>query len=47
MLEIRKEHKVYGCLRLTKELKNRSFHVNKKKIQYLIKKTKNRSKIIH
>ncbi|WP_443081379.1 IS3 family transposase [Vagococcus sp.] len=38
LLEIRKEHKDYGCLRLTRELKNRGFHVNKKKVQRLIKK---------
>jgi len=38
MLEIRKEHKDYGCLRMTEELKNRGFHVNKKKVQRLIKK---------
>lgn len=38
MLEIRKEHKDYGCLRLTRELKNRGFHVYKKKVQRLIKK---------
>ena len=38
MLEIRKEHKDYGCLRLTRELKNRGFHINKKKVQRLIKK---------
>lgn len=38
MLEIRKEHKDYGCLRMTKELKNKGFHVNKKKVQRLIKK---------
>ena len=41
MLEIRKEHKDYGCLRLTRELKNRGFHVNKKKVRRLIKKTRN------
>ncbi|MGF2167236.1 IS3 family transposase [Enterococcus casseliflavus] len=38
MLEIRKEHKDYGCLRLKKELENQGIHVNKKKIQRLIKK---------
>ncbi|WP_441006659.1 IS3 family transposase, partial [Candidatus Vagococcus giribetii] len=38
MLEIRKEHKDYGCLRMTRELKDRGFHVNKKKVQRLIKK---------
>lgn len=38
MLKIRKKHKDYGCLRMTKELKDRGFHVNKKKVQRLIKK---------
>lgn len=38
MLEIRKEHKDYGCLRIREELKKRGFCVNKKKIQRLIKK---------
>lgn len=38
MLEIRKEHKDYGCLRMTKEFKHRGFHVNKKKVQRLLKK---------
>lgn len=38
MLRIRKEHKNYGCLRMTNELKNRGFHVNKKKVQRLIRK---------
>nr|WP_240626718.1 IS3 family transposase [Vagococcus vulneris] len=38
ILEIRKEHKDYGCLRMTRELKDRGFHVNKKKVQRLIKK---------
>ncbi|MFZ6151102.1 IS3 family transposase, partial [Enterococcus avium] len=33
-----KEHKNYGCLRMTNELKNRGFHVNKKKVQRLIRK---------
>ncbi|MGM0209127.1 hypothetical protein IGI96_003651 [Enterococcus sp. DIV0421] len=37
MFEIRKEHKEYGCLRLKKELENQGIHVNKKKIQRLIK----------
>ncbi len=47
MLEIRKEHKDYGCLRLKKELENQGIHVNKKKIQRLIKKTRYRSKVLH
>lgn len=38
MIEIRKEHKDYSCLRLKKELENQGIHVNKKKIQRLIKK---------
>lgn len=38
MQEIRKEHKDYGCLRMTEELKKYDFHVNKKKVQRLIKK---------
>lgn len=38
MLEIRKEHKDYGCLRMKKELQNRGFIVNKKKVQRLIRK---------
>lgn len=38
MLEIRKDHKDYGCLWLKKELENQEIHVNKKKIQRLIKK---------
>jgi putative transposase len=38
MQEIRKEHKDYGCLRMTEELKKHGFHVNKKKVQRLIKK---------
>jgi transposase InsO family protein len=38
MLEIRKKHKDYGCLRMTNELKKRGFHINKKKVQRLIKK---------
>jgi transposase InsO family protein len=38
MLEIRKDHKDYGCLRMTEELKKRGFLVNKKKVQRLIKK---------
>lgn len=38
MLEIRKIHKSYGCLRMTKELKKRGFQINKKKVQRLIKK---------
>lgn len=38
MLEIHKKHKDYGCLRMTRELKDRGFHVNKKKVQRLIKK---------
>jgi len=40
MLEIRKEHKDYGCLRMKMELENRGLRVNKKKIQRLIKKLK-------
>ncbi|WP_420856638.1 IS3 family transposase [Tetragenococcus osmophilus] len=38
MATIRKKHKDYGCLRMTQELKNRGFHVNKKKVQRLIRK---------
>lgn len=38
MLQIRKKHKDYGCLRMTRELWNRGFHVNKKKVQRLIRK---------
>lgn len=38
MLTIREKHKDYGCLRMTAELKNRGFHVNKKKVQRLIRK---------
>ncbi len=38
ILKIRSQHKDYGCLRLTKELCNRGFHVNKKKVQRLIRK---------
>ena len=38
LLRIRKEHKDYGCSRMTNELKNRGFHVNKKKVQRLIRK---------
>lgn len=38
MLRIRKQHKDYGCLRMTRELWNRGFHVNKKKVQRLIRK---------
>lgn len=38
MLEIRKKHKDYGCLRMTKELKNQGVYINKKKVQRLIKK---------
>lgn len=40
MLQIREKHKDYGCLRMTKELRNRGIHVNKKKVQRLIKKLK-------
>ncbi|MEO1768506.1 transposase [Enterococcus sp. 665A] len=38
MLKIREKHKHYGCLRMTKELRNRGFLVNKKKVQRLIRK---------
>ena len=38
MLDIRMKHKDYGCLRMTKELRNRGFIVNKKKVQRLIRK---------
>ncbi len=38
MQEIRNKHKNYGCLRITNELKKYGFHVNKKKVQRLIKK---------
>lgn len=38
MLKIREKHKNYGCLRMTYELKQRGFHVNKKKVQRLIRK---------
>lgn len=38
ILEIRKEHKDYGYRRLTKELRNRSFLVNKKKVQRIVQK---------
>ena len=38
MLKIRNQHKDYGYLRMTKELVNRGFHVNKKKVQRLIRK---------
>ena len=38
MLKIREKHTNYGCLRITKELRNRGFHVNKKKVQRLIRK---------
>lgn len=38
MLKIRSQHKDYGYLRMTKELGNRWFHVNKKKVQHLIRK---------
>ncbi len=33
MLKIRSQHKDYGYLRMTKELGNRWYHVNKKKVQ--------------
>ncbi|WP_430608171.1 IS3 family transposase [Enterococcus sp. AZ170] len=38
MLHIRQKHKDYGCLRMTNELRSRGFHVNKKKVQRLIRK---------
>ncbi len=38
MRSIREEHKGYGYLRMTKELRNRGFLVNKKKVQRLIRK---------
>ncbi|OTO20160.1 transposase [Enterococcus sp. 3H8_DIV0648] len=38
MLKIREKHTNYGCLRMTNELKDRGFHVNKKKVQRLIRK---------
>ena len=38
MICIREKHKDYGCLRMTSELKTRGFHVNKKKVQRLIRK---------
>ncbi len=38
MLKIREKHTNYDCLRMTKELRNRGFHVNKKKVQRLIRK---------
>lgn len=38
MLKIRETHKDYGYLRMTKELGNRGFHVNKRKVQRLIRK---------
>lgn len=38
MLKIRSQHKDYGYLRMTKELGNRGYHVNKKKVQRLIRK---------
>lgn len=31
MLKIREKHKDYGCLRMTNELRNRGFSINKKK----------------
>lgn len=37
MLEIRKEHKDYGCFRMKKELENKGLSINKKKVQRLIK----------
>ncbi|EJX70041.1 hypothetical protein HMPREF1371_02799, partial [Enterococcus faecium P1137] len=33
MLKIREKHKDYGCLRMTNELRNRGFSINKKKVQ--------------
>ncbi|EMF0413913.1 IS3 family transposase [Enterococcus faecium] len=38
MLKVREKHKDYGCLRMTNELRNRGFSINKKKVQRLIKK---------
>jgi len=38
MLKIRQEHKDYGCLRMTGELRNRGCLANKKKVQRLLKK---------
>lgn len=38
LLKIRETHKDYGYRRMTKELNNRGFHVNKKKVQRLIQK---------
>lgn len=38
MLDIRAQHKDYGHLRMTQELKNRGVLVNKKKVQRLMKK---------
>lgn len=38
MLKIRSQYKDYGYLRMTKELWDRGFHVNKKKVQRLIRK---------
>ncbi|MGG5343972.1 transposase [Enterococcus sp. AZ020] len=38
MIRIREKHKDYGYLRMTSELKNRGFYVNKKKVQRLIRK---------
>lgn len=38
MLKIRNKHENYGCLRMTNELRKRGFHVNKKKVQRLIRK---------
>ena len=38
MLKIRQQHKDYGYLRITQELRHRGFLVNKKKVQRLIRK---------
>lgn len=47
MLEIRQEHKDYGCLRMKKELENYGLSINKKKVQRLIKKIRYRGEILY
>lgn len=37
-IQSREKHKDYGCLRMTEELKKHGIHINKKKVQRLLKK---------
>ncbi len=47
MLKIREKHKDYGCLRMTNELRNRGFSINKKESSAPDQEARNKSNGIH